>query len=695
MIKLEKKEYLFLIILLIVLMLNFYGVFSFSYSRVNDQEAHTFQLWYLENFISKYHDIPAWTSDNFGGRPFFGVYQQGAYYLTFWMLFLFNPQTTLVISMFIAAVIFSFSFYLLSRKLFKDKVKAFLSTLILINFPYFFYLEIDPWAQYMATAFVPLTFLLYEKFKERFNLSYCCLISILVSLTLFIHQTVGAPLFGAILFFIAYDFYKTKNKKFLSLIPFLAISFIIVILVAIPILKIQNTLQFEVLKQSSVGAHYTEKIKLISFSTFFLKGNPINEYIGILAAMGILFSLLSFNKKDLDKYIILGILLLAFCFFLMGLMPDFFKEVFQWSSRLYSVLLFPLAILITEGYYTLSEKIIILIKENNILDVEKYKKALPVIVLGAMLLFTIYDYRQTKVGFNVVPITPELARFYKNVSQNPEFFRIEDQSVSAFGFTTTLSKHGVLNGAPMQEAPKYHFNFWSGVWQLLNTEQGKENFAGVYGLLSVKYLIFPQEMSIAGFDKIECSMKYCIYENKRFTPHLDFIPSVLSIPYEKPNSIGAVLQVLSTTKIPLEKVSFLETKENLGIKNLSELSSLKKPVVKYEIIEERPGRIILDIKEKPSEKVFLRISESYNPFWKAYQDGKEIKIYEGIPSTLVIPIENNGQIKIEFIFDKIKKTYLSLTFIFFIILIIVYFILKNREKKNERKASELAEKQGE
>ena len=75
--KLEKRDYIFLIIFVLVLTANFYGVYSFSYSRTNDQESHTYQLWYLEHFIVKYHDIPTWTSDNFGGRPFLALYQQG------------------------------------------------------------------------------------------------------------------------------------------------------------------------------------------------------------------------------------------------------------------------------------------------------------------------------------------------------------------------------------------------------------------------------------------------------------------------------------------------------------------------------------------------------------------------------------------------------------------------------------------
>ena len=703
--KLTKTDYLFFAIFLAILLLNFQGSFSFQYPRVNDHEAHSYMLWYLNNYITEYGKIPQWTSDQFGGRPFLGIYPPAAFFIFFPLIYIMNAPTALVVTMFLAAFIFIVALYFLANYIFNDKFKAFLASVLLSFSPYLFSLSTNPWPQYISMVFVPLTFLAYEKFSSSKNLKYASLVAILIGLTLVTHHVVGATLFGSILFFMIYDYVRnaqvnkdsiSEHKKIFYLCFFLVFSVLISLFFLIPAYNIQKTVQFDVVKQAAGGQHTAEKVKPISFNTFFFKTNDTNEYVGIIIFIGVLFSLLSFRKnKLLQKYISLVLILLAVCFYLIVYLPGFMKDVFQWASRIYSLLIFPLYLVAIEGYYNASDFVISLLKKEGVIneastssesktEAPSSKNHLYLIVL-VLVLITAYDYYGTKYEPSPIPVTRELANFYSELAKNPEFFRIDDQQVAAFGYTTALHKHGILNGAPSEEAPKYHFFFWSSAWQLLGTDAGKENFASLYGSLSIKYIVSGGDLNISYFKKSLCDVKYCVYENEKFMPHLKLIPTVIAIPLDEPNSLLAALQLLSQQQMPLDKLSIIETKEQVGLVNNSQFSELKAPDATFNVIEQRPGYIVLDI-QGVTQPVFLRITDSYHPYWKAYQNDKEIKVYKGIPSHLVIPISENGQVRVVYSVPN-KKELFYLSSASFLVLVILYFYFNRKEKRGNKEES--------
>jgi uncharacterized membrane protein len=672
-----KKEIFYFGLLLLLTILVYNGIQDWKYSRVNDQEAHSYNIYYLSSYISKYHNIPTWTSDNFGGRPFLGLYQPAAYFIFFPLAYLISPASVIKLTTILAIFLCSIGAYLLSYKLFKNKYKAFITGLIIIFSPYFLYLASDPWTQLIATILVPFIFLMYEKFKESLNIKYALIVSLLIGLSLIIQQTVGAQIFGIIILFVIYDFVLLENKKIFLLLPLLILSIIISLFFIYSALEVQKTVNFDIINKSPGGIEPTK----IS-SVLFKMNNSTREYIGILGIIGIIFSFFSIKNKNLQKYIVLAVIMIISCLYFVIFMPTFFQNVFQFSSRFYSTLAFSLAIVITEGYYNLSNIILKFLSSKK--WIIKSEKITFFIIIFVLIFAIIGDYYTTKPELSKVPITPKLESFYKKISNNSDFFRIEDQAVSSFGFTTTISKHGILNGAPMQEAPKYHFVFWSNVWSLLESNS-KDNFAGVYGDLSIKYFVIPQPaVEIPSFNLIQCDNYFCIYENKRFLSHIIEVPEIMAVYYDKPFSFNMVLQILNQRNVSFDKINFVQSTEKIGIKDLGEVNNKSISNLNFEILEDRPGLIRLNIKEVKNPS-YIRISESYNSYWKAYQNNNEIKIYEGIPSTLVIPIDKPGELKVEFTSPKLKKPLFLLSVACIISIIILYFILNKKEIKNEKK----------
>ena len=105
---------------------------------------------------------------------------------------------------------------------------------------------------------------------------------------------------------------------------------------------------------------------------------------------------------------------------------------------------------------------------------------------------------------------------------------------------------------------------------------------------------------------------------------------------------------------------------------------------KVEVISESNNR--LHLKVRATGNALLTLSDTYYPGWKAFVDGKEVKIYRANYNFRAIPVEA-GEHEIKFIYDPISFKIGALASLVTLIGMVVYFIkvghLKSRSKDKD------------
>jgi hypothetical protein len=92
-----------------------------------------------------------------------------------------------------------------------------------------------------------------------------------------------------------------------------------------------------------------------------------------------------------------------------------------------------------------------------------------------------------------------------------------------------------------------------------------------------------------------------------------------------------------------------------------------------EFVSERNNEVHLKV--RATENLLLVLSDTYYPGWKAFVDGKEVKIYRANYNFRAIPLEA-GKHEIKFIYDPISFKIGALTSLLAGIGMVVYFLLK-------------------
>ncbi len=683
----EKLDLLNILILLIFSLYLYWPFLNGGFiGGTNDLEAHAYSMWYLKDSIINYETFPAWTSDHFGGRPFLGLYQPGLYVTMLPLTFLFSPITMPKVAFFLAQIVGFFLFYILAKLLFKNIWSALMSSLVYSTFPFILSnLGGGSLANFFAILYVPLMFYLYEKYKEKPTLTKLSLMGLAMGFAFLTHHTTGAIIFATLLFFIAYDYYLGRRKELLKILPFLIIGIMISAVFLLPSLEMKETLNFAV--QSRSTTNFGEKdyrpLKIYQALGFnnaneaeldkpldlnFNKGGTHGEYIGILPIILIFFSFIGLKKENkITKYVLITLFWMIFLQFSF-LIPDFLKPTIQTGVRSYALLSTTLSLLIILGLQNASKFITFNLDNYKIIKINKKELAAKIVMIF-LLLVVIYDYNYYRYNSSdYIDIPNGLMEFYENISDDKEYYRIEDQSIAPFGSTPIVHNHGVLNGAPSQEAPKYHFWFWSTSWQLLKTQEGAMNFAEVYGALSIKYFISRDKTNLPNFKEVKCGNRYCIYENTKFLKYVRAVQNVVAIPTPEPNHIFAFFDIMSKNVIPLDKIAFVHSEDKFN-NNLI----MANAITQVNLLEKKPGYLKIELKDSKDGE-YLVVAESYHPYWKAMMGGEELKIYEGIPSTLIIPIKGDGIIELKFSHLKLKiyLFYFSLFLILSLIGLIIY-----------------------
>lgn len=672
----NKKDLINLLIIFLVIIFLLYNVFTAKFiGGTNDMEHHAYHMWILKDSVVNYHKIPSWNSDCYGGKPYLGLYQPLTYFLALPISLIFGGLLTPKIFILVISLLSAFFFYLLAKKIFKNRWMILVSTLIFITFPNrLMSISGGGLAQLTGVMFVPLIFYLYESYKETLKLLYLSLIGLFMGLCLLTTHAVGGPLIFAFILMIGYDYLIEKDKRVLKVIPFLILGVIIALVFILPSYQMHDTLNFAVASKSGEG------FRPFSYFRFFSRTGSRGEFLGILGAVAFLFSILSLRKnKRFSKYIIvsLGLLVLGlhFCF----LIPNLVKGTLQGAYRFLSVLSVSWAISITVGFWKLGNLIFRGIKKYKILNIKnkslKYKKYVKMIIIFLLVISILISYSWFKPAKgNELQIPNEVVEFYKELAKDKEYYRIEDQAFAPFGTSPIMHKHGVLNGAPSHEAPKYHFYFWSSAWKILSSPAGAQNFAGLYGTLSIKYFLFKNKVEIPYLKEIKKGQNYYIYENEKFLDHVRLVPNIVVINIKEPDYIPAFLNFIANNVVPFDKIGFVHStilKEDVNLNRTTK--------GKVEILNREPDHLKLKL-SNIKEKTYLVVAESYHPYWRASLNGKELNIYKGIPPTLIIPIEENGVVEIKFEYTKLKIIlfYLTLITIMFLIGLCIYDIKKKK-----------------
>ncbi len=668
----KKRDLIYLLIIGIIIIILLFNIFTNKFiGGTNDMEVHAYNFWYLKNSLIDYNKIPSWTSDHFGGKPFLGLYQPLTYFLALPISLIFNGVLTPKIFILVISLLSAYFFYLLAKKLFQSRFKAFLATLIFISFPSRLMIAGGgTLSEFTGGLFVPLSFLVYEILIEKPKLRYFALLGLFVGLCLLTHHAVGSVLLGALILIMSYDYFINDKKIVLKIIPFLLIGVIISFVFLIPAYQISNTLNFNVIKK-----HSSESFRPLSIFRFFSKNNSRSEYIGfigLISIFGYLIGLKIKKENKLVKYWLMAIILLLVGLFLYPIIPEFIKATLERAVRMFSVLSVPLSIIIVAGMEKISEHLVKFIKKYNFLELNKEGKTnenIKLIVTIILVLLVFFNYLHFRpVKGNELQIPSGVVEFYKEIAKDKEYYRIEDQAFAPFGFSPILHKHGILNGGNYLAAPKYHFFFWSMGWSLLKQEPSIYNFAGLYGTLGIKYLLFKNEVRIPYLKEIKRGYNYAIYENEKFLDYVRLVPNIVVIKNKEPEHLGVFYTFLNQNIIPFDKVGFVHSR------NLNTDFNLNRSLVgKVSIIKREPGYLKLNITRVKKEE-YLVIAESYHPYWKAYQNDKELKIYEGIPSTLIIPTEKNGIINIKYKTPNIRFVLflISISLILGLVFMIIY-----------------------
>jgi hypothetical protein len=200
-------------------------------------------------------------------------------------------------------------------------------------------------------------------------------------------------------------------------------------------------------------------------------------------------------------------------------------------------------------------------------------------------------------------------------------------------------------------------------------------------MLNVKYIIFDKEISSPDLQLIYSSQNSFVYVYKNVLPRAYFVDTVSKKPSLE------ILNFVKNTQFDPRYIAFVE----------EELDGIEAPDSTAYVRIENFGDEIIVLDVNASGNNFLFLGDTYMTGiadyklfkfptgWKAYIDGKEIKIYKANHGFrgVVVP---KGEHKVEFIYSPVSFTlskYLSLTFSSLVILgLIVTILLRFRKKKN-------------
>ena len=642
-----------------------------------DQEIHSVRTWHLANQIYNFKQIPSWNSYFLAGTSMLPLYAPLMFYLFAPLFLLFTPIIATKICWVLIAFTSAVFCFLLSKKVLKSEFKAIIATFIFVSFNWFYLLISRAWVMPSLTGmiFAIIVLYIYENLEKEQNVFKKLLFSFSLIICFLTHHTVGPISFVCIFMFMIYDYIWRNKKHILTLIPYFIFSIINVLFYVIPVFLYKQN-------YNAVIRQVPLKPPFLNTSVFYniFAQNSIDFIVSIFFFISVIYLYLSHKQKKeklvINRYIFASFFFLLFGFVFCYFVPEKIYGILFNNTTPYTRVLGIVSVMISisavYGIYFFEKKFMRQIYNNK-------KNIISVIII---LLFLSSFYRvSTNLSDEQYPdkgydIPKSLKEFYKNISYQNEFFRIDDQEFLRFGSSVLLHKHGVLNGGPGPEATIHHFTLWSYTWQLLKTNHSI-NFAKSYGLASIKYFISKNNIDLPGFEK-KCTYQYCILENKEFKPHIRLVPNIATIgPNKRPDIYINYLNILSQNNIDFDKIVLIADDKIMQTNYSNSVGN----VVVNEDTKGGYFKITLNNITKPQ---YIVISENYDDDWTAKFISNnmvvEKKVYMGLPSLIVIPVEQNGVLIVQHNHKKIKKDLFKMTIVFDLI-VLGYLFIKSRNNK--------------
>jgi uncharacterized membrane protein YfhO len=186
----------------------------------------------------------------------------------------------------------------------------------------------------------------------------------------------------------------------------------------------------------------------------------------------------------------------------------------------------------------------------------------------------------------------------------------------------------------------------------------------ILDMLNAKYIASYKKIDLPNLKLINLNKDYFygqvyLYENQNYLPRAFAVPKcrIISFPSE-------TLEYMKSPKFdPRDEIIFAERVPILKGEDLSNT----------EIIDFSPNRIKVKIENK--NPVYLFLSNSFYPGWKAYLNGKEIKVYRANYCFMGVVVEGGGGV-VEFLYKPKSFYYGLIISIVTLALILCYFLFK-------------------
>jgi hypothetical protein len=193
----------------------FVSLLNSYYFTIHDNQ-HIVRLHLLDTGIKQGYLYPRWVDRlTFGfGDPLFNFYPPLVYYLgEFFHLLGFSYIWSIKLVFICGFVVGAFGMYLLARQ-FLGRLAGFLAAVI---FTYSFYHIVNAYvrgalSEFFAMNLLPFVFLYFYKIKAEKNLSNVLFFGIFLALIFLTHQLVALPLIFFLFFFFIYCFITASNK---------------------------------------------------------------------------------------------------------------------------------------------------------------------------------------------------------------------------------------------------------------------------------------------------------------------------------------------------------------------------------------------------------------------------------------------------------------------------------------------------
>ena len=660
------------------------------YSEHSDTVGqYYFWKYFIQDSVNRFGELPLWNPHTFGGQPFVGNFHSEMFYPLF-VFFYFLPIDILFGWLFILHIFLAgTAMYFLLKEFKLDKYSSLVGAIVYTFSGYVITHVYAGHVSFMATVLsVPLAFLFFEKAVNQKSYFY----AIITGGVLGMQFLAAHPQFFFYTVFILFCYFLVKFfgfiKKDRKHLPTLVKIFALIGMVSLLLSAIQLFPSLEFAKYSSraggVDKEFATKLSMppwetVSFvmPTFF--GNPvddsywgrwniweINGHIGVLALILALFALI--YRRNRHTYFFSGAALFSVLFafgkysplywLFYYLIPGF--NFFRGPSKMLFFYTFAMAILVGFGVSFVIKKLS-KTEKVKIKKMCRYLRILAAIVLLGVFVGYLFKEQIIDLGKNVI------TQFYQKYQYA--------ESVKTLGLSFFLDKVEIIFGQVIRSSFVFIIMLILSLGVLFLKIKDNKYFRLALVILIVFDLwffgmqfidtrgtaeIFPtsNEISILSKDDgyfrvldLDDELQQSVAVQHGLEMVKGYDPMITGDYYSYAAIVGGI-ESASREVLPIEEI---KNKEILNLLNVKYILS-DRELDDYEHIEGRvylnkdyvprafvvadeaalenfskaqithysPNKIVVEV----DEPGLLVLSENFYPGWKAYADGKQVKIYK-------------------------------------------------------------------